>query len=113
MNGYRVADLAAALLVSGPAASMFVQAVKRFAPTRTTRLLLAIAVSVAVGTAQAWIASALPTGAAGITPQTILAASAAVLAGASAFYRMYFRRRAGRRPARQRRRRWRSHKRIQ
>jgi hypothetical protein len=99
MTGYEAANLAAALLVSGPAASALVQAVKSVAPTRSKRVFLAAGVSLAVGVAQAWIAGALPHAGQGITPESIVAGATAVFVGASGFYRLYFRRRARRRAA--------------
>ena len=92
MTAAQLINLAAALLVSGPVASALTQLVKRHAPRGGSRLLLAIAVSMAVGAAQAWITGALPHSAADLTAATVLAAGTAVFAGASAFYRLYFRR---------------------
>ena len=101
MTDRQVIDLAAALLVSGHAASVLVQAVKDLVGTKTKRLLLAVMVSIAVGAAQAWISGALPRGG-GLTAASLLTAAAAVFTGASAFYRLYFRPRTRRRPHRQR-----------
>ncbi|NLE22206.1 MAG: hypothetical protein GX624_05440 [Actinobacteria bacterium] len=97
MTGYQVASLVAALLVSGPVASVLVQAVKFVAPTRPLRLALAVGVSLAVGVAQAWIAGALPHSGSDLTPEAALAATTAVFVGATGFYRLYFRRKAARR----------------
>jgi predicted exporter len=96
MSAYELANLAAALLVSGPIASALTQAVKRSGWRRSTRLLLAVGISLAVGVAQAWISGSIPAAGGGLTAESALAASLVVFTGASAFYRLYFRRRAGR-----------------
>jgi hypothetical protein len=106
MTTMHIINLAAAVLVSGPVASALTQLVKRAAPRGVYRLLVAVAVSILIGAAQAWITGALPHSTSDLTAATLLAAGAAVFAGASAFYRLYFRRKrshVGRTTARRRR----------